>query len=194
MRPPPFSIPTDQKEIVLDISGRKVKLTNLLKPFWPKLGLTKGDLLRYYLRISPALLPHLADRAMVMKRYPDGAAGPYFFQKRAPVPRPDWIEICSIKHAAAGVIDFPIIRDLATLLWVVNLGCIDLNPWYARCDDVDRPDYLQFDLDPVPGADFSLVRETALIVRDTLDGLGMTNLVKTTGSRGLHVYAPIERG
>jgi bifunctional non-homologous end joining protein LigD len=189
-----LSIPRERNEAVLDVSGRKVKLTNLLKPFWPKLGLTKGDLLRYYLRISPALLPHLADRAMVMKRYPDGAAGPYFFQKRAPVPRPDWIEICSIKHASAGVIDFPIIRDLATLLWVINLGCIDLNPWYARCDDVTRPDYLHFDLDPVPPAGFSQVLETAKIVHRALDALKMPNVVKTTGSRGMHVYVPIKRG
>ncbi|HSA96094.1 MAG TPA: non-homologous end-joining DNA ligase [Acidobacteriota bacterium] len=191
---PQAAIPTDRNEVVLDISGRKVKLTNLLKPFWPKLGLTKGDLLRYYLRVSPALLPHLADRAMVMKRYPDGAAGPYFFQKRAPVARPNWIEICSIKHAAAGVIDFPIIRDLASLLWVINLGCIDLNPWYARCDDVTRPDYLHFDLDPVPPAGFGQVLETAKIVHRALDALKMPNVVKTTGSRGMHVYVPIVRG
>ena len=194
MRPPRFSIPKDQKEIVLDFSGRKVKLTNLLKPFWPELGLTKGDLLRYYLRISPALLPHLADRAMVMKRYPDGAAGPYFFQKRAPAPRPDWIEICSIRHSSGNIIDFPIIRDLASLLWVINLGCIDLNPWYARCDDIDRPDYLHFDLDPVPPAGFGQVLETAKIVHRALDALKMPNVVKTTGSRGMHVYVPIVRG
>jgi bifunctional non-homologous end joining protein LigD len=188
------SIPRDRNEAALDLSGRKVKLTNLLKPFWPELGLTKGDLLRYYLSISPALLPHLADRAMVMKRYPDGAAGPYFFQKRAPVPRPDWIEICSIRHASGNVIDFPIIRDLASLLWVINLGCIDLNPWYARCDDIDRPDYLHFDLDPVPPAGFGQVLETAKIVHRALDALGMPNAVKTTGSKGMHVYVPIVRG
>jgi bifunctional non-homologous end joining protein LigD len=114
--------------------------------------------------------------------------------KRAPTPRPDWIETCSIEHASGNVIDFPIVNDLASLLWVVNLGCIDLNQWYARCDDVDRPDYLHFDLDPVKGASFEQVCETALLVRQGLDGLGMPSLVKTTGSRGLHVYVPIERG
>jgi bifunctional non-homologous end joining protein LigD len=190
---PRISIPEDRNEVVLDIAGRRVKLTNLGKPFWPELGITKGDLLRYYLEISPVLLPHLVDRAMVMKRYPNGAAGEYFFQKRAPAPRPDWIEICRIRHAA-GNIDFPIVRDLATLLWVVNLGCIDLNPWYARCDDVYRPDYLHFDLDPVPPAKFGKVLETAKILHRALDALGMPNVAKTTGSKGMHIYVPIVRG
>jgi bifunctional non-homologous end joining protein LigD len=187
-------IPRGQELAVVEVDGRVVRLTNLQKPFWPELGLTKGDLLRYYLEISPVLLPHLAGRAMVMKRYPQGAGGPFFFMKRAPTPRPEWIETCSIEHASGNVIDFPIVNDLASLLWVVNLGCIDLNQWYARCDDVDRPDYLHFDLDPVKGASFEQVCETALLVRQGLDGLGMPSLVKTTGSRGLHVYVPIERG
>jgi len=191
---PRVSIPLDRNEVVLDIAGRRVKLTNLRKPFWPELGITKGDLLRYYVTISPVLLPHLVDRAMVMKRYPNGAAGEYFFQKRAPVPRPDWIEICSIPHASGNIIDFPIVRDLATLLWVVNLGCIDLNPWYARCDDVYRPDYLHFDLDPVPPAKFGKVLETAKILHRALDALGMPSVAKTTGSKGMHVYVPIVRG
>jgi len=192
---PPVSIPDDQDEAVLEFGvGRTVKLTHLRKPFWPELGLTKGDLLRYYLRISPVLLPHLQDRAMVMKRYPNGAAGEYFFQKRAPTPRPKWIEICSIEHASGNIIDFPIVRDLATLMWIINLGCIDLNPWYARCDDVYRPDYLHFDLDPVPPARFGKVLETAKIVHRALDALGMPNVAKTTGSKGMHIYVPIVRG
>jgi bifunctional non-homologous end joining protein LigD len=131
---------------------------------------------------------------MVMKRYPHGAAGEFFFMKRAPSPRPEWIELCSIKHGSGNVIDFPIVQDLPALLWVINLGCIDLNQWYARCDDVDRPDYLHFDLDPVPGADFGKVLETALLVRESLDSLGMPNYAKTTGSKGVHVYVPIVRG
>ncbi len=171
-----------------------MRLTHLDKVFWPEPGLTKGDLLRYYIEISPWLLPHLRDRAMVMKRYPNGAGGKFFFQKHAPVPRPSWIEICSIEHAAGNVIDFPIVRDLASLLWIINLGCIDLHPWYARCDDVQRPDYLHFDLDPVEGADFPRVRETALLVHEALDALKMPNYAKTTGSRGIHIYVPIVRG
>ncbi|HEY7573924.1 MAG TPA: hypothetical protein VIB08_02085 [Thermoanaerobaculia bacterium] len=131
---------------------------------------------------------------MVMKRYPNGAAGDFFFMKRAPSPRPDWIEICAIEHASGNVIDFPMIQDLTSLLWVINLGCIDLNQWYARCDDVDRPDYLHFDLDPVPGAGWREVLDTALLLKDTLDHLGMPSYPKTTGSRGIHVYVPIVRG
>ncbi|HZN08597.1 MAG TPA: hypothetical protein VFB65_17505, partial [Pyrinomonadaceae bacterium] len=138
----------------MKIGEQIVTLTNLNKLFWPKLGVTKLDLIQYYLDVSPALLPHLRDRAMVMKRYPNGAAGDFFFMKRAPSPRPNWIEICHIDHGSKGVINFPMVQDLASLLWVINLGCIDLNEWYARCDDVDRPDYLHFDLDPVPGASF----------------------------------------
>jgi len=187
-------IPTDVDTVEMRAGPRAVHLTNLRKPFWPELGITKGDLLQYYVDVSAALLPHLRDRAMVMKRYPNGAAGDFFFMKRAPSPRPDWIETCSIEHESGNVIDFPIIQDLPALLWVVNLGCIDLNQWYARCDDPDRPDYLHFDLDPVKGATFARVREAALILKETLDSLKMPSYPKTTGSRGIHVYVPIVRG
>jgi bifunctional non-homologous end joining protein LigD len=131
---------------------------------------------------------------MVMKRYPNGAEGDFFFMKRAPSPRPDWIQVCTIPHKSGNIIDFPVIHDLPSLLWVVNLGCIDLNPWYARCDDVHRPDFLHFDLDPVPNAEFAQVREAALVMHETLDSLKMPNFAKTTGSRGIHVYVPIVRG
>jgi len=187
-------IPQDNSEVELAFGNRHVKLTNLNKVFWTRPAITKRQLLQYYTDIAPFLLPHLRDRAMVMKRYPNGAAGEFFFMKRAPQPRPDWIETCSIGHPSGNVIDFPIIQDLPSLLWVINLGCIDLNQWYARCDDVDRPDYLHFDLDPVPGATFDRVRDTALVVRDTLEALKMPSYAKTTGSRGIHVYVPIVRG
>ena len=187
-------IPAGVRDAVVEADGHAVSLTNLEKLFWPKLGITKGDLLRYYASVAPVLLPHLRDRAMVMKRYPNGAAGKCFFMKRAPSPRPDWIETCAIEHGSGSIIDFPMVQDLASLLWVVNLGCIDLNQWYARCDDVNRPDYLHFDLDPVVGASFARVRETALLVREALETLGMTVLAKTTGSSGIHLYVPIVRG
>jgi bifunctional non-homologous end joining protein LigD len=187
-------IPRDADNSVVEANGREVRLTNLRKPFWKEPPITKGDLLRYYARIAPALLPHLRDRAMVMKRYPHGAEGEFFFMKRAPSPRPDWIALCSITHGSGNVIDFPMVQDLATLLWIVNLGCIDLNQWYARCDDVDRPDYLHFDLDPVPDAGFEKVLESAVRVRDGLAALGMTGYAKTSGSKGIHVYVPIVRG
>jgi bifunctional non-homologous end joining protein LigD len=178
----------------VQIGGKEVQLTNLAKVFWPELGYTKRDLLQYYADVSAALLPHLRDRAMVMKRYPGGIHAKWFFMKRTPSPKPDWLETCEITHKDENVIAFPIIQDLAALLWVVNLGCIDLNPWYSRCDDVDRPDYLHFDLDPVEGADFDDVRKTAIIVRDALEALGMKPLAKTSGSKGIHVYVPIVRG
>lgn len=174
--------------------GRVVRLTNLDKLFWPELGITKRDLLAYYAGLAPALLPHLADRAMVMKRYPNGAAGEFFFMKRAPAHRPEWIRTCAIEHASGNVIDFPVVDDLAALLWVINLGCIDLNQWYATCDDVHRPDYLHFDLDPVPPAGFERVLETALHVREDLDALKIRSYPKTSGSRGIHIYVPIVRG
>src|SRR6185312_3593741 len=174
--------------------GREVQLTNLDKPFWPDRGITKGDLIQYYADVAPLLLPHIRDRAMVMKRYPHGAGGEFFFMKRAPSPRPAWIETCRIDHGHGNVIDFPMVQDRAALLWVVNLGCIGLNQWYARCDDIDRPDYLHFDLDPGAGAGFDKVRETSLVVKEALDALKMPSVVKTTGSKGLHVYVPIVRG
>ena len=174
-------------------AGREVRLTNLDKPFWPELGVTKGDLIQYYADVAPLLLPHIRSRAMVMKRYPHGAAGEFFFMKRAPSPRPDWIEICRIPHDSGNVIDFPMIDDVPSLLWVINLGCIDLNQWYATCDDVDRPDYVHFDLDPGT-ATWEQVLEAARIVHEALDTLAMPSYAKTTGSKGIHVYVPIVRG
>ncbi len=177
----------------LAVDGRDVRLTNLDKLFWPKLEITKGHLIQYYADVASLLLPHVRGRAMVMKRYPHGAAGEFFFMKRAPAPRPAWIETCRIDHGSGNVIDFPIINDLPSLLWVINLGCIDLNQWYATCDDVNRPDYLHFDLDP-GSATWEQVLAAARVVHEALDSLGMPSYPKTTGSKGIHVYVPIVRG
>ncbi len=193
MVPPKVDIP-ESGSATLTVDGRSVKLTNLDKPFWPEEGITKGALIKYYADVAPVLLPHIADRAMVMKRYPHGAAGEFFFMKRAPSPRPAWIRTCRVFHGSGNVIDFPVIDDLPSLLWVINLGCIDLNQWYAKCDDVDRPDYVHFDLDPGEGAGWDQVLATGRIVHEALDSLEMPSVVKTTGSRGLHVYVPIVRG
>lgn len=184
---------TDRNDAMVDLDGRKLRLTHLQKIFWPDLEITKGDLIRYYAEIAPALLPHIAHRAMVMKRYPDGVRGKFFFMKRTPTPKPPWLETCAIDHGSGSSIDFPLVNDLASLIWIVNLGCIDMNPWYARCDDVNRPDYMHFDLDP-GDARFDCVREVGLIVRDVLEGMRMPTYVKTSGSKGLHVYVPIVRG
>ena len=183
----------DEKELTVTIGRKRVHLTNLDKVYWPEKGYTKGDLLRYYASIAEYLIPHVKDRAMVMKRYPGGIHSEFFFMKHAPASRPEWLNICNIKHSSGKTIDFPIVDDLASLLWVVNLGCIDLNQWYSRCDDVDRPDYLHFDLDPGT-APFSQVRESALLVRDGLLGLKMPVYAKTSGSKGIHIYVPIVRG
>ena len=190
------TIPATSGDAELVLGGRRVRLTNLAKPFWRarEAVITKRDLLQYYADVAPWLLPHLRQRAMVMKRYPNGSTGKCFFMKRVPDPHPAWLETCTIDHKSGNVIDFPIVNDLASLLWVVNLGCIDLNQWYARCDDVDRPDHVHFDLDPVPGVRFPRVLAAALAVRDALEALGMEPLVKTTGSRGVHLYVPIARG
>jgi bifunctional non-homologous end joining protein LigD len=187
-------IPADADDIELRPGRRAVGLSNLSKVFWPEAGYTKRDLLQYYADVSTVLIPHLRNRAMVMKRYPNGIHGKCFFMKRTPPAHPAWLETCSIMHKSASLIAFPMVQDLASLLWVVNLGCIDLNPWYARCDDTDRPDYLHFDLDPGPGASFARVREAALVVREALEVLEMPTLVKTSGSSGMHLYVPIVRG
>lgn len=182
------------RNLEIDMNGRIVRLTNLDKLFWTKEKITKRELIQYYIDVAPALLPHLRDRAMVMKRYPNGAASDFFFMKRAPSPRPDWIEICSIEHSSGNVIDFPMIQDLPSLIWVINLGCIDLNQWYARCEDVDRPDYVHFDLDPVPDASFEKVIEASLFLKMALDSLKLPSFAKTTGSKGIHIYVPIQYG
>ena len=188
-----MKLPREDAEVVLKRGRASVHLTNLDKIFWPGRGYTKRDLLQYYLDIAPVLLPHLRDRAMVMKRYPNGIQGKFFFMKRTPEGAPSWLQTCRVKHQA-GIIDYPVVQDVLSLLWVVNLGCIDLNPWYSRCDDTDRPDYLHFDLDPAAGASFPRVLETALVLREGLETLGMRPLVKTSGATGLHVYVGLRRG
>ena len=188
-----FLIPTEHDEVTLTLNGQEIRLTNLQKMFWPHHRITKRDLLQYYVNVSKYLLPHLMDRPMVLKRYPNGADEEFFFMKRAPTPRPDWVKICSIPHKRGNIIDFVLVQDLPSLLWVVNLGCIDLNPWYGRCDDYDRPDFLHFDLDPGPGADFQRVCDVAMRLRHLLSELHMPTFLKTTGSKGLHIYVPIVR-
>ena len=192
--PSSIALPRDEDEVAVKLGRRVATLTNLRKVFWPELGLKKRDLLQHYIDVAPWLLPHLKDRAMVMKRYPDGIHGEPFFMKRVPQGAPDWLQTCSITHKGGNVIAFPMVQDLVSLLWVVNLGCIDLNQWYARCDDTDLPDYLHFDLDPVEGAPFERVLETALLVREALEGLGMKPLAKSSGASGIHIYVPIRRG
>jgi bifunctional non-homologous end joining protein LigD len=180
--------------------GRRVlKLSNLDKPFWPEEGITKGDLLAYYRDVAPVLVPHLRDRPFTMKRYPDGWQGDFFFQKDAPVHMPDWIPrrpfMVSTREAPRRRkrIQAPLVNDELALLWMVNMGCIDMNTWYSRVDKPDRPDWVLFDLDPSPDVGFRETVQVALLVKEALDALGLASFAKTSGADGMHVLVPIER-
>jgi bifunctional non-homologous end joining protein LigD len=178
---------------------RVLKLSNLEKPFWPEEGITKGDLISYYQRVAPVLVPHLKDRPFTMKRYPDGWQGKFFFQKDAPKGIPEWIPTESIvvttrdKPRQRRRIDAPLVNDELGLLWMVNMGCIDMNTWYSRIDKPERPDWVLFDLDPSPDVGFAETIEVALLVKQALDALELESCVKTSGSEGIHVLVPIAR-
>ncbi len=175
----------------VQVDGRDVTVTNRDKVFFPKRGLTKGDLVDHYVRVAPAVLPHVRNRVMQMLRYPNGVDGPFFYQKRVPVPHPDWLETYTIEFPSGRTADFPVVNDAASLAWIANLGCIDLHTWSSRIDDVERPDYLLIDLDPRGGDPWSHVRTIALVVRDVMDELGLQSWPKTSGSTGIHILAPI---
>jgi bifunctional non-homologous end joining protein LigD len=178
---------------------RVLKLSNLDKPFWPEEGISKGDLLAYYRDVAHVLVPHLRDRPFTMKRYPDGAFGKFFFQKDAPKHMPDWIPRFRAKASTRESprrireIDFPLANDELGLLWMVNMGCIDMNTWYSRVDKPDRPDFVLFDLDPSPDVGFPETIQVTLLVKQVLDLLELRSFVKTSGSEGMHVLVPIER-
>ena len=174
------------------IGRREVALTNLEKVFFPERGLTKGDLVEYYLDLAPQVLNHVERRPMQMKRYPNGVDGDFFYQKRVPVPHPEWLETVQIRFPRFGrTADFPVVRDPASLAWIVNLGCIELHTWHSRARDVERPDYMLIDLDPSEGNPWEHVREIALVVREVMDGLGLPSFPKTSGATGFHVLVPI---
>ena len=180
--------------------GRRVlELSNLDKPFWPEEGITKGDLLAYYRDVAPVVVPHLRDRPFTMKRYPDGAHGKFFFQKDAPKHMPDWIPTRRFRVSARDRarttkdVDFALVNDELALLWMVNMGCIDLNTWYSRVDRPDRPDFVLFDLDPSPDVGFAETIEVALLLKQLLDVLELESFPKTSGSEGIHVLVPVER-
>jgi bifunctional non-homologous end joining protein LigD len=184
-------IPPDVDHCVLRCGNYWLTLTNLRKIFWPALRKTKRDLLLYYASLARVIVPHVKDRAMVLKRYPNGIEGKFFFLARTPPYRPDWLETCAIKHASGALTDLPIVQNAAALLWIVNLGCIDLNPWSSRWADMYSPDFLHFDLDPVPPAGFAEVRRVALLLRDYIQERKVDCYPKTTGARGIHVSIPI---
>jgi DNA ligase D-like protein (predicted ligase)/DNA ligase D-like protein (predicted polymerase)/DNA ligase D-like protein (predicted 3'-phosphoesterase) len=181
----------------VDVDGRELRLSNLDKPYWPDEGYTKGDLVAYYFNVASLLLPHLEGRPLTMKRMPDGLAGGFFYEKTAPSHTPAWIHRCKVasEDAKTGVIDYLIVDDLATLLFVANLGCIEMHPLHSRCSDVEHPDYLFFDLDPFEPYTYEDVLRIARHVKVILDGVGMTaSYPKTSGATGLQIYVPLEPG
>jgi bifunctional non-homologous end joining protein LigD len=177
---------------------RSLKLSNLDKVFFPESGLTKGDLLAYYRDVAPVLVPHLKNRPFTMKRYPDGSEGKFFFQKDAPKHMPDWIDRKAFRATSRDsrqkrMISYPLVNDELALLWMVNMGCIDMNVWYSRVDRPERPDFVLFDLDPSPGVGFPEVVQVARLIKEVLDALELEGLPKTSGSDGMHVLVPIQR-
>jgi DNA ligase D-like protein (predicted polymerase) len=181
-----------RKEVV-EIGGHEVTISNPDKIYFPKAGHTKLDLVRYYLAVADGALTGVRDRPMALKRFVEGAEGEFFFQKRAPDKRPDWLRVATLTFPSGRTADELVLDDPAGLAWVVNLGCIDLNPHPVRADDLDRPDELRVDLDPVPGVPWSQVREVALVAREALDAVGLVGWPKTSGSRGIHINVRIER-
>jgi bifunctional non-homologous end joining protein LigD len=180
----------------MEADGRTLRLSNLDKVFWPDEGITKGDLLAYYYNAAPYLVPHLAGRPLTMKRMPDGIRGNAFYEKSAPSHTPDWMLRCPVdsEDSKRGVIDYLVLEDVAGLLFVANLGCIEFHPLHSRCSDVEHPDYLFFDLDPFEPITFADVLAVARLVKVTLDQLGLLGYPKTSGATGVQIYVPIERG
>ena len=179
------------RQVVLEVAGREVAITNPDKVFFPRIGHTKLDLAWYYVAVAEGALRGIAGRPIVLKRYVDGAESQPFFQKRAPTQHPDWIETVELSFPSGRTAREIVVRDAAQLLWIVNLGCIDLNPHPVRAADLDHPDELRVDLDPGPTSSWDDVQRVALVVRDVLDQHGLSGWPKTSGSRGMHVNVRI---
>ncbi|CAN5589172.1 DNA polymerase domain-containing protein [soil metagenome] len=182
-----------RKQEVVDAGGREVAISNPEKVYFPKAGHTKLDLVRYYLAVADGALRGAGGRPMALKRFVNGAEGDFFFQKRAPESRPDWIETVELSFPSGRTAEEVVVRDAGQLAWVVNLGCIDLNPHPVRAEDLDHPDELRVDLDPVPGVEWDDVRRVALVTREVLADHGLVGWPKTSGSRGIHINVRIER-
>ena len=192
VRPERVSLPA-----LIKRGRRELRFSNVDKPFWPELGITKGDLIAYYRDVAEVLVPHMRGRPFTMKRYPDGWRGKNFFQKNAPSHMPDWIERApfpaSTRDGEKRIIEYAVVNDELSLLWMANMGCIDLHTWASRVDKPERPDWVMFDLDPSEGSGFEEVIEVAQLVKATLDLLELESFPKTSGSRGIHVLVPIAR-
>jgi bifunctional non-homologous end joining protein LigD len=181
------------QQAVLVATGREVAITNPQKVLFPEASITKLDLAQYYLAVADGALRGAGNRPNVLVRYPNGVGGEFFFQKRAPAARPDWIEVVTLVFPSGRTAEEVVPRDAAALLWMANLACLELHPHPVRADDLDQPDELRIDLDPVPGVEWVQVRTVAQLVHSTLIDLGLTGWPKTSGSRGIHVIVRIER-
>jgi bifunctional non-homologous end joining protein LigD len=180
------------KAEVLEVQGREIRVTNPDKIYFPSRGITKLDVVRYHVEVVAASLHGCRDRPVVLHRYPDGVEGGEFYQKRIPKGAPEWVRTTTITFPSGRTATMPVMVDAAHLAWHATLGCLDINPWPVRSDDVDHPDELRVDLDPVPGVPFADVREVALVTRDVLEEHGMRGFPKTSGKRGIHVNVRIE--
>lgn len=179
------------KEEILELDGHEVRITNPTKIFFPKLGLTKLDLVRYYVSVAEGAVRGVYGRPMLLKRFPDGVEREGFYQKRAPKKRPDYVEVATFKFPSGRHADEVVVRNVAALAWVINLGCVDLNAHPVRAEDMDHPDELRIDLDPVPGVGWQQIIDVALVARDTLADFGLVGFPKTSGSRGIHIWVRI---
>jgi len=180
------------KSEVLELAGREVTITNPTKIFFPKLRLTKLDLVRYYVSVAEGAIRGVYGRPMLLKRFPDGVEQEAFYQKRAPAKRPDWIEVATFSFPSGRTADEVVVRDVAQLAWVINLGCVDLNAHPVRAEDMDHPDELRIDLDPVPGVPWKQIIDVAKVAREVLADMGLEGWPKTSGSRGVHIWVRIQ--
>ena len=175
----------------IDVDGKTLNVTNLNKVLYPDAGFTKGDLINYYIRISPFLLPHLKDRPITLKRYPDGVDRLYFYEKKCPSHRPKWVQTTKVAKSEGGAINYCMINDLPTLVWAANLADLELHTFLHKATAIQRPTTLAFDLDPGPPADVVTCCEVGLRLKGIFDALGLKSFAKTSGSKGLQVYVPL---
>ena len=182
-----------KEQEILHIGGREVIVTNPSKVYFPDAGYTKGDVVRYYAAVADGALTGIRSRPMALKRFVDGIAKEPFFQKRAPDNTPDWLHTAELTFPSGRTANEIVVEDAAGLAWINNLGCIDLNPHPVRADDLDHPDELRADLDPVPGVEWAQIRDVAMVCRDALEAVGLVGWPKTSGSRGIHINVRIQR-
>ncbi len=180
-----------KNELMLEVAGREVKVTNPDKLYFPRIGKTKLDLVKYFISVGEGALRGVKSRPMVLKRFVDGAEGEPFYQKRTPNP-PEWLRTCTITFPSGRTADELVVDEVAGLAWTANLGCLDLNPWPVRSSDVDHPDELRIDLDPTPGVEYPQVRQVALVAREVLRDFGLVGFPKTSGNRGMHILVRIQ--